>query len=115
MANTDTNTSGITVPSGTEIYDSIMGKIELDLLTASIPLLEKKYEDETAEARAKRLERYKKAYAEYDKAFADWNKKLQELLHAYRRGALASAESDVKAKEDATLNNLESQINSLAF
>lgn len=115
MAQTDTSTSGVRIPSGTEIYDALMGKIEPDLLTASIPLLEKKYSEESTEARAERYKRYEDAYKAYDKAFADWNKKLHELLHTYRRSALASAEAEVKVKEDSTLSNLESQINSLAF
>lgn len=104
---------GITPPpvlSGTELYDSIMGDIEPELLSANLPLLKDAYANETPDERAARAARYQAAYAEYDARFAkncnDWNKQL----HAYKRHALHNVESRVQTKESAELSSLESSL-----
>lgn len=104
---------GITPPpvlTGTELYDSIMGDIEPELLSANLLLLKEAYANETPDERAARAARYEAAYAEYDARFAkncdDWN----EQLHAYKRHALQNVENRVQNKEAAELSSLESSL-----
>ncbi len=105
--------SGITPPpvlSGTELYDSIMGDIEPELLSANLSLLKETYANETPDERAVRAARYEVAYAEYDVRFAknceDWN----EQLHAYKRHALQNVESRVQIQEAAELSSIETSL-----
>lgn len=109
-----TLSAGITPPpilSGTELYDSIMGEIEPELLSANLPLLKEAYTNEAPDERAARAARYEAAYAEYDVRFAkncaDWN----EQLHAYKRHALRNVESHVQNAEAVELTSIESSLN----
>lgn len=108
MPNTQQKTA-VKLPSGKDIYDALMGKIELDLVSTNIPHLTEWYQDETQEQRAVRYARYAKAYAAYDAAFADWSNQLSAAVATYRRAGLASAEEQAKAAEKSNLDAIEAQ------
>jgi len=65
MTKTPTTIGDVPVPSGTEIYDALMSKIDTDLLTANIPTLDAQYAGETAEEKKVRYERYQESYKKY--------------------------------------------------
>lgn len=98
------------IPSGEEVYNGIMGRIDPDLLTTVIPTLDAKYKGESESARTARLERYKKAYEEYDKQYAAWEQEVRALVARARREALQSAEKKERVKEEHILQNLDSQM-----
>ncbi|OGJ56027.1 hypothetical protein A2635_04955 [Candidatus Peribacteria bacterium RIFCSPHIGHO2_01_FULL_51_9] len=100
----------IKIPSGEEVYNAIMGRIDPDLLTGTIPTLETKYKGESEMQRAARLERYKKAYKEYDRQYAAWTQEVQVLVARARREALQSAEKKERVKEEQILQSLDSQM-----
>ncbi len=107
MSDTQT-TSGLQVPTGTEIYDALMAPIEPELTTSQIPLLETKYQNESEADRAKRLQRYNEAYAKYDVVYTKWISELHALVASIRHDALKTAEADDRSKEAVELSRLES-------
>lgn len=105
-----TGNSEFVLPTGQQVYDALMGEIEPDLLTTSIPLLEEKHKGESDEERSMRYRRYEQAYEQYDQAFAAWSVTLQNAVHDYRREALRSAEEASREKEASALQQLEQAI-----
>jgi len=112
MTQTDTQYNGLVVPSGAEIYDSIMSKINPDLLIANLDSLDAKYANESSEDRKARYAHYEKSYAAYDKAFAEWTKELSTAVTKYKHDALKSAEAQTKVEEGEKLSALETQFDS---
>lgn len=106
----NTTPSELRIPSGEEVYNGIMGRIDSDLLTTVIPTLEEKYKGESESARAVRLERYKKSYEEYDKQYAVWEQDVRALVARARREALQTAEKKERVAEEQLLQNLDSQM-----
>lgn len=110
---TQASTTGITPPKihgGQEVYDSIMGDIEPELTTAGLATLDEKYKDETAEAAAERLERYKKAFEEYNKRYAEYKQKQDDAVKKYGRDLAADVENKASAKDATALDDIESAI-----
>lgn len=99
------------IPSGQEIYDLLMGPIEPELLSTSLPTLNEKYKDETPEEAETRKNRYNAAFAKYHEAekacFAD----LEEKVRSYEREALRSVEEASRKDEGMALVELEAQLN----
>ena len=66
-----------------DLYNLLMVEIEPDLTTDMLPLLNEKYEGETAEDRKARSERYAEAFEEFairfDKAMAIWKEQILKL------------------------------------
>lgn len=102
-----------TMPSGEEIYDSIMAEIEPELTTPQLPLLKEKYKDETAEQAKARAERYQKAFKLYDSIYQNFVIEVDTKAREYRRSALQSAEREESAKEAASLSGLEAAFSTL--
>lgn len=101
----------LTIPSGQEIYDSIMAGIDPELTTAGLETLDTKYTTETEEEKAARAARYDSAFAEYDKQFDAYNSKWMESLRTYKRTAIASVEKENRDTEDrAALDSIESSL-----
>ncbi|MBM3227241.1 hypothetical protein FJZ27_00010 [Candidatus Peribacteria bacterium] len=93
---------------GQELYDSIMRGIEPELCSDTIPHLAEKYKDESKEDRAKRVERYNKAYTEFDRAAATHIKQLKTAKKAHKKEAMRSAEIKSQAEEAVKLRQMES-------
>ncbi|MFH1670438.1 MAG: hypothetical protein ABIA92_02530 [Patescibacteria group bacterium] len=108
-----TNPTPPIVPSTNELYDSLMERIEPELVSSQVPLLEEKYKGETPEQRKERAERYKNAYKAFMKSFGLYMIDLNQKIGAYRKEAFVSAEINNKAKERQQLANLENTISSL--
>lgn len=109
MAKNTTPIAELRIPSGSEIYDALMGQIEPELVTSNLDTLDEKYVGETPEARKERYARYDAAYAAYDEAFESWVTELKTSVTQYRRDVLRAAEQESRASEDAQLSSLESQ------
>ena len=97
------------MPSGSEIYDSLMESINEELLSENLPLLAEKHKGETSEEKANRMGRYKKDFAAYDKAYAEWIQDLRGAVKEKRGQAFRAAEEEQKEEEGSLLANLESQ------
>ncbi len=105
----------LTVPevlSGDQIYDMLMSKIELELTTAQLALLDEKYKGETKPQAQARAERYKKAFHEYQRQFQEYMDALEQRVHVYERHVLAFYEQEQQSGDAESLSAIESQFNS---
>jgi hypothetical protein len=93
--------------AGQALYDSIMRGIDPELCSDAIPHLAEKYKDESKEDRAKRAERYNKAFAVFDAAAADQIRSLKNTKSANKKQALKSAEAKSRTEESAHLQKIE--------
>ena len=100
----------IQIPTGEELYNTLMSKIEPDLTTDQLPLLDAKYAGETPDQTKARAERYEKAFAEYEKQLAAYLSTLKGKVHDFQSTARKSLEHEAKEKEETELGSLEQQI-----
>lgn len=80
------------LPTGTQIYDGIMAKIEPELMTTEVQTLSEKYRDESPEDHKIRMARYDVAFAEYDKQYGSFLMKLKVRADACRKSARKNSE-----------------------
>lgn len=100
------------IPSGEEVYNMLMEKIEPELMTAQIPLLQEKYKDETPEDAKVRAERYRKAFEEYDKKYAEYQLTIDSSVRVFSHDVLKGAETIATTDDTSALQNIESAISS---
>ncbi|MDO8649461.1 MAG: hypothetical protein Q7R81_06815 [Candidatus Peregrinibacteria bacterium] len=93
---------------GTSFYDQIMGAIDPELTSASIPHLVEKYTAETDEERKTRAQKYVKAFTEYDRQAAERQNTWKQDLQRFKKEAFASTEQEVRKSEVQQMANLES-------
>ncbi|MBP9773863.1 MAG: hypothetical protein KBD00_04520 [Candidatus Peribacteraceae bacterium] len=109
--NTQTNTGlsalGIQMPAGVDVYDSLMGDIELELVSTNLQHLDERYPNETPDARKARYQRYDKAYAAYDEAFKIWSQDFSQLVAKTKRDILSSAEQQDKKQEEEAMAKID--------
>lgn len=103
----------VVIPTGDELYNLLMSKIEPDLTTDQLPLLDAKYKGETPEQAQARAERYEKAFAQYDKELAQYIATLKAKIKTYQHTAMQSLEHEEKVKEEQELSGLEHAMNSM--
>lgn len=96
------------VLSGKELYDSIMGPIEPELLSENLPFAPNAFAGETPEQRAERTQRYASAFEEYDRRFAAHAAQWNEQLRSYKRHAMEYIEGKVRGGEEGELQTIES-------
>ena len=94
------------LPTGKEIYDSLMAKIEPDLVSANISLQTDKYKDEQLDDRKKRIERYKNALNKYDEESKKFFNNLDGEIDKYR----VAVEEESKNLDEGKIQNLEDTI-----
>jgi len=95
-----------TIPTGKEIYDSIMSRIEPELVSRSVSLLQEKYKNENPAQKEERKNRYNRAFVEYGKHYKKFLADLEEELHHYQREAMRSVEAWSRAQEQRKLDTL---------
>jgi len=98
------------IPSGQEIFDSIMKDIEQDLISTNVNTLEEKYGTEPEDQKKARLEKYKLAFAEYDKRYKEYMDKLTKDVAEYTKYEVKKIEAKNKKKEQDILADLEASI-----
>lgn len=98
------------IPTGQQIYDSIMGWIEPELTSSSLPLLEEKYRSESEADRAIRMQRYGQAFAQYEEAYKGYIDAIDRQVEACKRSARESAEWNSRFEEDEMQDSLVSQM-----
>ena len=101
---------GVKIPTGDEVYDSIMRKIEPELLTKNLKKLDTPYREETAPERTKRYQRYSMAFVEYKKIYQAWAERLGEAMKSYKRALHRTAETLSGTGEQNILESLVEQI-----
>lgn len=110
MPTQTTTTRDTGLPTGTQIYDGIMAKIEPELTTTQLPKLEEKYRDESPEDRQVRMARYDVAFAEYDKQYGSFLMRLKVRADACRKSSRKSSEEANVAEENEHVSELLTEI-----
>lgn len=96
--------------SGDELYDSIMGSIEPDLLLANMPQVVLDMEHDTKDAKAERIERYNRAFAEYDRRLAEHKRDWDKSYNAYKRASMESLSGFLNAADKDRMTDIERQL-----
>lgn len=110
---TSSGTLPLDIPTGDQLYNMLMEKIEPDLTTAQLPLLDEKYKNELPVESQARAQRYEKAFAEYDKQLAAYLSTLEAKVREYKSTARKSLERDERTKEEQTLGGLEQAMHAI--
>ncbi len=103
---------GMKVPTGQEVYDGIMKRIEPELVTANLKKLDAPYKKEKPAARAARYKGYAKSFKVYKKAYKTWASNLKKAAQNYKKVLLKTTEVINRKGDDAALKSLESQMQS---
>jgi hypothetical protein len=98
------------IPSGKEVYDTIMNAIEPDLTTSKLPLLKEKYKDETQKEASNRAARYDRAFKEYDTRYQQYIFEKKGEMRIYRHNLFRLSEDRLTADESNELDSIASQI-----
>lgn len=101
---------GFRFPTGEEVYDGIMSKIEPELVNANLPHLDEPYKGETPDEHTSRYARYSKAFAQYKVEYQKWVTNLRQAVAVYKRSVMKAAEGAEGEQEAALLKNLEDEM-----
>ena len=102
------------IPSGKEIYDSIMREIEPELLSSIIPTLNEKYKNETPLEWEQRKKRYNKAFAKFHQVYDVYMEDLRIRIHRYHQESMKDFEEQSRLQEERSLNHLAASMFSLS-
>ncbi|MEN9561259.1 MAG: hypothetical protein RIQ56_532 [Candidatus Parcubacteria bacterium] len=92
------------IPTGQELYDTIMGEIEPDLTSSGIKTLAEKYKDEKPGETIMRKQRYELAMERYNQAYSDYIETLHAQVERYRRSSFNEIELKDRARESSILD-----------
>ncbi len=95
--------------NGKELYDSIMSKIEPDLVSSQVVLLPQKYNNEPADLKRERLARYTAAFKKYDETYQTYLGHLRAQIKQYKTDAFAWAEEMSASAETEQMGQLSTQ------
>lgn len=100
--------------NGKELYDSLMSKIEPELVSAELPLLAQKYSNEPDDLKKERLARYAAAFKKYDEAYQIFLAGLRQVIKQYKTDSFSWAESISGEKEGHAMEQINTQISTQA-
>ena len=92
-----------TIPTGKELYDALMSHIEPELTSEGSKGLDVKYTDESAEDKARRMQRYELAFERYEQSYREYMDTLDAQVVRYRREAFSRSELQDRAEEQGIL------------
>lgn len=98
------------LPTGEQVYDSIMCQIEPELLLSNLQNLDAPYLGESEQHRTERYERYGKAFAKYQGHYQAWIKSLKSAVNVYKKAVIKASEKVSASDDSAKLETLSSQI-----
>lgn len=101
-----TDTSAESLQAATDVYDIIMGLIEVDLVSVNVDRLDEIYAYETEEQHTERMNRYRLAYQKFDELFARFQSELSRESTKFKRKALKEKEATDRAGEQDDMNTL---------
>lgn len=106
MQNNDVSVSPV-LPTGQEIFDTIMGGIEPELVSGNEAALAATYANETPDQKQERMARYQSAFETYDVRYKEYCDTMNAQVNAYRHDALRMAEGKSHDEETGALRSLE--------
>lgn len=93
-----------------EIYNLIMGWIEPELTTETLPLLEELYEGESTDARIARGERYAKAFATFEEQYGKFVEGWKDYYTDIRKKAQTLKRKTVEQNEKDDTGSIEASL-----
>ena len=96
-------------PLASQVYDFLMADIEPELLLATIPTLEKKYESESPKEHEKRMQRYTVAYKKFDEAFKKFSVTVGGAVRDIKHDALKRKEQEATKEDQKAIDDLEAK------
>lgn len=96
--------------TGEEMYDMIMARIEPDLMTHMLPLLDDLYSYETPEQRAAREEWYTKVFAQFEIEYARFANGMKNYYTSVRKKALSMVRAVKEDAEKVSTTSIEDSI-----
>ena len=96
------------IPSGQQVYDAIMGRIEPELQSTNLPYLAERHQGETPLQKKSRMKRYTKAFKDYDKQYKAWITEVRKKVEVRREQAFKTAEQRQRTSDDTAMTTLES-------
>ena len=94
------------------VYDELMSRIEPDLVSNHISLLEKKYAGETKEQRKDRMEHYVVAFFIFEECMKDLQIAMEEDVRAWKKQMAHVSKGETVKNEHASMRSIEQQIDS---
>jgi hypothetical protein len=94
------------IPTGQELFDAIMGRIEPELTSTAAAQVAEKYKSETAEERKVRMQRYELAFERYDQAYEGYIATLHTQVGRYRQESFQHVELKDRNQEQGVLDQL---------
>lgn len=105
-----TDPQSFTIPTGQELFDSIMAHIEPDLTSENLKTLDQKYAGETEDETWTRKQRYELAFERYEQAYSGYVETLQAQANRYRKQSIQKVELEHREKESGFLGTIEQAI-----
>src|SRR3989344_4069342 len=99
-----------TIPTGQELYDSLMGHIEPDLTSEGLKVLDQKYANETPVQTTERKKKYELAFERYEQAYQGYIETLHAQATRYRKESFSKVELEHRGKEAGLLETLQQAI-----
>ncbi len=93
------------------VYDALMGKINTELLSATVDKVGAQRGGESRDAWQKRLRGYKKDFATYDKEYKKFMEEVHHETHTFSTQKRKAAEDQSRAAEAAAEEELLKRIN----
>src|SRR3989338_8827539 len=103
-------TPTFTIPTGQELFDSIMGHIEPELTSEGLKKLDQMYAHETSAETDERKQRYELAFEQYEQAYQGYMETLHAQADRYRRHSFGEVELEHRGKEEGVLSRLQNAI-----
>ncbi len=94
------------IPTGQELYDSLMGHIEPELTTEGLKTLDTSYTGETPEQNEERKKRYVLAFEQYTQAYEGYVLTLASQVERYRKSSFDQVELQDRGREEGFLERL---------
>lgn len=102
------------IPTGQELFDTLMAHIEPELTTEGKKLAAEKYKNETEEQKAERMKRYELAFDRCNKAYTDYMATLDVQVERYRRDSFNFVEQQDKQEEANAIDTITAFIQGFA-
>lgn len=93
-----------------ELYDSIMGRIEPELVTANQELVDELIKYDTSEERKERAARYERAFKTFEEEFKKEQAAWDQSFHAYKQSVLATLHDFSRERDEKSIERISSSI-----
>lgn len=97
----------LAIPEGDDLYDMLMIGIEPELVSENLESIRETANNDTADERKVRADRYAAAFTEYDRRFAAYKRDWERASARYKKQTMASLE---KQSEGTGLSDIERTI-----